>query len=540
MEGVESKDPEVSTYSVVGATQSPTISAWKGQEEARCERQSDVQDTPGSDYQKNVLVGPTKAGKLAQITDESGIIFTANPLFEQDEEEVEAGCYENVDKGKHLQTKKIPVKKIKPVDIQYQMGSVVASVPARNLITIPEVISPSSPSEQESVRKRCLTGPSKPGKLATTTEAALQNMTWSINAVYGSGVSNIHDVPTMDDDPPDGSEDPDHIYSTALDPDPTLHAQEPIDHLSYSIYANLPGNFEKPLNISPENVHEIELLGEGQFGEVLLAELEGVSLECLGVIGDGDEGDRVKVSVKRLKEHAEPDALDAFKKEIKFMSRLNNENVVRLLAVHEGSENSAPFIVMEYMENGDLNNVLLKHQVSSQHLEGYLSPSVLLHMATQVANGMRYLASFHFVHRDLATRNCLVGKDYAVKISDFGMTANLYESAYCCIRGQPRLPIRWMPTESFYGRFSEKSDVWSFGVVMWEIYTLAQTLPYAEMEDECLIEDATLGEARTLLAMPEICPSEVYRIMVWCWAHDPAKRPTFEEAHQALLDCQVT
>lgn len=535
---VQGNGTEVNTNSDIEMTQPPAILAWNGQEEPKYEEQDIAIDNPAYGYQKRVLIGPSKVGKLVQITDTSGYIFTVNPHFAPDE--VEESCYENVDITKRSQPKKILIKKIKPVDIQYQMESVVATVPERNMITIPEALAPSSLPEQGSARKRCLTGPSKPAKLAVTTEAALQNMAWSFNALYSSSGCNIYDLPPHEGDPVDDSEDPDHIYSVALDPTlslqdpkPSIPIQDPTDHFPFSsIYANL-SNSEKPLRISPENIHEIELLGEGQFGEVLLAEVVGLSLECLGISTGGSASS--KVSVKRLKENTESSALDAFKKEIKFMSCLNHENVVRLLAVHEGSESSTPFIVMEHMENGDLCKFLQKHELSSSLEEGHLSPYVLLCMATQIANGMRYLASFNFVHRDLATRNCLVGKDYVVKIADFGMAANLYESAYCCIRGQAKLPIRWMPTESFFGQFSEKSDIWSFGVVVWEIYGLAQTLPYADMDDHALIEDATLGQARSLLTIPESCPSEVYDIMMSCWSHDPAKRPTFEEVYQALL-----
>ena len=535
---LEAKDPDQNNYTNVVTMKPQTISAWKEQKQSEYETQDSATDEPSSEGQKRVLIGPSKAGALAQITDVSGFTFTTNPRYEADEGE--ESSYENIDITKHPRSKKVPIRRIKPVDIQYEMGNVVATVPAQNLISIPEVLSPSSPpSEQGAERKRCLTGPSMPGRLATTSEAALQNMMWYSNALYSSGEYNL---PPLDRDP---LEHPDSVYSVVMDPsmstqhhETSLPAQDIADLPCSSIYENLSDCGFKPLEISPENIHEIELLGEGQYGEVLLAELVDVNWKCLGISVDGDGRDSsatVRVSVKRLKEHCASDALGELKKEIKFMSSLNNENVVRLLAIHGGSEGSAPFIVMEYMENGDLCKFLQNQQMSFSHEENCL---LLLHMATQIANGMRYLASFNFVHRDLATRNCLVGKNYIVKISDFGMATNLYESAYCRIHGQAKLPIRWMPTESFYGQFSEKSDVWSFGVVMWEIYSLARALPYAEMEDDALIEDATLGQARTLLTAPTLCPPEVYDIMIWCWSHAPADRPTFEEVHQALLHCQ--
>ena len=94
------------------------------------------------------------------------------------------------------------------------------------------------------------------------------------------------------------------------------------------------------------------------------------------------------------------------------------------------------------------------------------------------------------MHRDLASRNCLVGKNLTVKIFDFGMSRNLCESVYYRLRGRAVLPIRWMAMESFYGRLSEKTDVWSFGITLWEIFTLGRFLPYEELDDQQVIDEA--------------------------------------------------
>ena len=294
---------------------------------------------------------------------------------------------------------------------------------------------------------------------------------------------------------------------------------------------------EQPLEISCHNIMEIRDLGKGRFGPIVLAATVNLTLKDLN-LGNSDEKSRsFLVAVKKLKKDADSTTKNAFQEEIRFLSALKHANVVRLLGVC--SMPASPFIIVEYMENGDLHSFLQKQKLvadNTQHLEdGEATPLILLYMAVQISSGMRYLASRKFIHRDLATRNCLVGKEFVVKISDFGMSENLYESYYYRVQGQLILPIRWMPYESFYGKFSIKSDVWAFGVTLWEIYCMAEREPYTGMTNEELIHDATKGHKRTLLKRPEICPQEVYDIMMRCWVHEPSVRADFEEIYSRLF-----
>ena len=294
---------------------------------------------------------------------------------------------------------------------------------------------------------------------------------------------------------------------------------------------------EGPLEVTPQNVREIRNLGVGQFGHVVLAETVGVSLRDLRLSETNDDRTvSVLVAVKKLKADADHIVKEAFEKEIKFMTRLRHENVVQLLGIclHDDA-----FIVMEYMESGDLNQYLRKSEIATPDSTpgmNQLSPSSLLYISLQIANGMKYLASFHFIHRDLATRNCLVGKNNEVKIADFGMSRSLYSSYYYRIRGRAMLPIRWMANECFYGKFSEKTDVWAFGVTMWEIYTFNKKQPYESMTDQEVIDDAIKGPDRQLLSRPEHCPPEVFDVMVGCWVDDPDKRVSFESVHSSLAE----
>ena len=217
------------------------------------------------------------------------------------------------------------------------------------------------------------------------------------------------------------------------------------------------------------------------------------------------------------------------------MSRLTDRNVIRILGV---CYEDTPFIMMEYMEKGDLNQYLQKFKTLSttdSEPQGQITPMTLVHIATQIASAMKYLASHNFVHRDLATRNCLVGPNYLVKISDLGMSRSLYDSHYYRIHGRFALPVRWMSFECFYGKFSQKSDVWAFGITMWEIFSLVNEQPYSDMSDKQVIEDALKGKNRKILSKPDVCPLEVYKIMLECWAHNSEQRATFEELFQLLI-----
>ena len=217
------------------------------------------------------------------------------------------------------------------------------------------------------------------------------------------------------------------------------------------------------------------------------------------------------------------------------MSRLNHPNVIRLLGVC--TDETAPFIMMEYMTNGDLNQYLNGfHSIGDGGSEKAKSISTtrLIHITTQIANAMHYLASQNFVHGDLATQNCLVGSKDTIKISNFGMSRSLYESQYYVISGHAILPIRWMATECFYGKFSAKTDVWAFGVTMWQIFTLAKESPYSHLEDREIVREAIKGPNRILLQRPNECPEKVFVIMQKCWVYDAAQRPTFEKLSELL------
>ncbi len=293
---------------------------------------------------------------------------------------------------------------------------------------------------------------------------------------------------------------------------------------------------EKPLEVTKENIEVMKTLGSGNFGDVVLARTVGLSGNDLKISPSTDTNIQVYVAVKLLKSDANMSDRSLFEKECKFTARLNDPNVICLLGV---CKTTTPFIMMEYMENGDLNHFLksyktVVHADTPKCGSEEINTATLTSMCTQIASAMKYLASKNFVHRDLATRNCLVGSNYQVKIADFGMSRSMYESHYYVIKGYAVLPIRWMATECFFGQFSAKTDVWAFGVTMWEIFELAKNQPYHEMDDRELVGDVIKGASRKLLPRPKACPKEVYRVMRLCWGHKSSERQTFENLYQTL------
>ena len=289
---------------------------------------------------------------------------------------------------------------------------------------------------------------------------------------------------------------------------------------------------EAPNYVKPSDIKEIKILGNGQFGEVFLAEVTGGLPASLFDGVDPSEGEPLHVAVKKLRGDSTDSTQKAFEKEIKFMTRLKHKHVIRLLGICTDPNN--PFIVIEYCRNGDLNHYLKSLKLVTGTVppsKGQVTTLGLLSQCTQIASGMEYLSSLNFIHRDLATRNILVGEWNQVKIADFGMSQNLYDSDYYRVRGHAIVPIRWMATESFYGKFSVKSDVWAFGVVVWEIFTMCTQRPYEEMTDPELIQDAKYAEKRKLLQQTEYCPDQVYQVLLQCWKSAPNERSTFTQLH---------
>ncbi|XP_060756402.1 high affinity nerve growth factor receptor [Neoarius graeffei] len=267
-------------------------------------------------------------------------------------------------------------------------------------------------------------------------------------------------------------------------------------------------------------------LGEGAFGKVYLA-------ECANLCPDTD---KMLVAIKTLKDANESTRQD-FQREAELLTVLQHEHIVRFYGVCTDGEPLA--MVFEYMRHGDLNRFLRAHGPDARILDevkmppmGQLTLLQMLQIAAQIASGMVYLASLHFVHRDLATRNCLVGEGLVVKIGDFGMSRDIYSTDYYRVGGRTMLPIRWMPPESImYRKFTTESDIWSFGVVLWEIFTYGKQ-PWYQLSNSEAIECITQGRE---LERPRTCPKEVHQLMQGCWQREPQQRLVIKEVYNRLV-----
>nr|DBA27344.1 TPA: hypothetical protein GDO54_011503 [Pyxicephalus adspersus] len=273
-----------------------------------------------------------------------------------------------------------------------------------------------------------------------------------------------------------------------------------------------------------KHISLIRGLGHGAFGEVY----EGQ------VLGSPNDPAPLKVAVKTLPEVcSEQDELD-FLMEALIISKFNHQNIVRCIGV---SVQAVPrFILLELMTGGDLKS-FLRQTRPRLNQPSSLSMLDLLNVARDIAKGCQYLEENRFIHRDIAARNCLLtcqGPGRIAKIGDFGMARDIYRASYYRKGGCAMLPVKWMPPEAFMeGIFTSKTDTWSFGVLLWEIFSLGY-MPYPSKSNQEVLEFVTSGGR---MDPPKNCPGPVYRIMTQCWQHQPEDRPHFSMILERIDYC---
>ncbi|XP_056129209.1 tyrosine-protein kinase BTK [Lampris incognitus] len=258
--------------------------------------------------------------------------------------------------------------------------------------------------------------------------------------------------------------------------------------------------------IDPHHLTFIKELGNGQFGVVKYGKWQG----------------QHDVAIKMIKEGSMSE--DDFIEEAKIMMKLRHENLVQLYGVC--TKQRPIYIVTEFLSNGCLLTYL------REGLKQHPTSIQLLEMCKDVSEGMAYLESKQYIHRDLAARNCLVDSNGTVKVTDFGLSRYVLDDEYTSSAGS-KFPVRWSPPEVLlYCKFSSKSDIWAYGVLMWEVYTMGH-LPYERLNNSEIVDQVSRG---LRLYRPQLANDRVYSIMTSCW-HDRAdERPTFQELVSTVQD----
>ncbi|XP_063698723.1 tyrosine-protein kinase transmembrane receptor Ror2 [Culicoides brevitarsis] len=287
--------------------------------------------------------------------------------------------------------------------------------------------------------------------------------------------------------------------------------------------AQLNPRLEK-LEYPRNNIIYLKDLGQGAFGRVFQAKAPGL------VAGE----DFTIVAVKMLKDEASQDLQVDFEREAMLLADFDHPNIIRLLGVCALGRPMC--LLFEYMARGDLNEFLRSCSPYNVHNRmdigsTELTHSDLLSIAHQIASGMVYLSEKKFVHRDLATRNCLIDDNMTIKIADFGLSHKIYMQDYYKGDEHDAIPIRWMPLESIlYNKYTVESDIWAYGVCLWEIFSFAMR-PYFGMSHEEVVKFIKEGN---MLSCPENTPLVIYDIMRHCWNRKPSERPSFQYISNTL------
>ncbi|XP_038057626.1 tyrosine kinase receptor Cad96Ca-like [Patiria miniata] len=280
----------------------------------------------------------------------------------------------------------------------------------------------------------------------------------------------------------------------------------------------------KKCNFPRSKITLFDVIGSGNFGQVFRATADGIL----------QEGVETEVAVKVLKESADGAAVCDFKKEIAIHKTLKRHpNVVSMFGCCTDSE---PFvIILELLPGGSLQGYLRnkKQAWTEEAVEGAkpVPPSELLAFASQIANGMEYLSSVGCIHRDLAVRNILLDKDMVCKLSDFGLARDVSETQQYERTSTGMIPVRWLAIESLLDDvYTTMSDVWSFGILLWEIVTLGAH-PYRGLRARDVIDSIEQGFR---LPNPAHCSEQLYEVMNETWQETPSERPTFRELRETL------
>lgn len=270
----------------------------------------------------------------------------------------------------------------------------------------------------------------------------------------------------------------------------------------------------------------MEELGEDRFGKVYKGQFYGTA-----------PGEQTQVvAIKTLKDKVDSALCEEFRHEAMRRFHLQHHNIVCLLGVVTKEQPMS--MIFSFSTTGDLHKYLVMRSPNSdvgssddgKTVKSTLEQTDFLHIITQIAAGMEYLSNQQVVHKDLAARNILVYDKLSIKILDLGLYGDVYSADYYNLMGN-HFPIRWMSPEAImYGKFTTDSDIWSYGVLLWEIFSYGLQ-PYCGYSNQDVIE---MVRNHQLLPCPDDCPAWVYTLMLECWSEFPARRPRFKDIHARL------
>uniref|UniRef100_A0A673X879 Tyrosine-protein kinase RYK n=1 Tax=Salmo trutta TaxID=8032 RepID=A0A673X879_SALTR len=278
----------------------------------------------------------------------------------------------------------------------------------------------------------------------------------------------------------------------------------------------------KDISISRLRVTLRDVLHEGTFGRIF----HGVLLD------EKDPAKEKQCFVKTVKDHASEVQVTMMLTESCKLRGLHHRNLLPIshACTEEGEK---PMVLLPYMNWGNLKLFLRQCKLAEANNPQAISQQDLVHMAIQIACGMSYLARREVIHKDLASRNCVIDNSMQVKICDNALSRDLFPMDYHCLGDNENRPVRWMALESLLNNdFSSASDVWAFGVTLWELMTLGQT-PYVDIDP---FEMAAYLKDGYRIAQPINCPDELFAVMACCWALDPEERPKFQQLVQCLTE----
>ncbi|XP_072560645.1 tyrosine-protein kinase RYK isoform X1 [Paramormyrops kingsleyae] len=278
----------------------------------------------------------------------------------------------------------------------------------------------------------------------------------------------------------------------------------------------------KDIAISRERVTLRDVLHEGTFGRIF----HGVLLD------EKDPSKEKRVFVKTVKDHASEVQVTMMLTESCKLRGLHHRNLLPISHVCT-EDGEKPMVLLPYMNWGNLKLFLRQCKLAEANNPQAISQQDLVHMAIQIACGMSYLARREVIHKDLAARNCVIDDSMQVKITDNALARDLFPMDYHCLGDNENRPVRWMALESLLNNdFASASDVWAFGVTLWELMTLGQT-PYVDIDP---FEMAAYLKDGYRIAQPINCPDELFAVMACCWALDPEERPKFQQLVQCLTE----